>query len=156
KLRYLHLKAGDQPYLDRLIEVKDTEGLAPVTVDIRLYRAVIVEGRLVDAATGGPVRGAAFYQPLAANALLKMPRDAGLYRGEVGVRIPGTYADPEADGRFRLRVPLGPGVVMARADTSIDPTARYAPARVADADRQYLYKPQPGAIRVGPAEPPGE
>src|SRR5205807_616472 len=64
-VRNLHVKAGDRPYLDRLIEVKDVQGLAPASADIRLFRAAMIEGRLLDTKTGKPVRGEAYYLPLA-------------------------------------------------------------------------------------------
>jgi RNA polymerase sigma factor (sigma-70 family) len=149
--RFLHAEAGDNPYLDQLIDVRDAEGLAPVPVAVKLHRCVVVEGRLTDAATGRPVKGEAHYAPMTDNEQLTTLPEARLYRGGLFTVHPsGTWSATDADGKFRLRVLHGPGVILARADTGRDPAARYTPARAAEADRQFLRRPTPGAIEVGP------
>lgn len=159
KMRHLHVQAGDRPYLDQIVDVPDQPGLSPATADIKLHGAVIVEGCLTDRRTGKPVVGEVHYAPLASSLYLKLLRDSRLYAGNVEVTPTGTRALTDEDGRFRLRVPPGLGVVLARSDTSREPDARYIPARAAEADRKHLRKPPApgsGIIEVGPKSPKQE
>jgi protocatechuate 3,4-dioxygenase beta subunit len=146
--RFLHVQPGDNPYLDRLIEVQDVAALKTVRVDIKLDRCVVVQGRLTDKATGKPVLGEARYLPLADNPLLKGlgTADYKLYRGRFFSLNPtGVWESTDEHGRFKLRVPPGPGVLLARADTDRDPEARYTAIRVEEKDRKYLRKRDPVA-----------
>ena len=144
--RFIHVQPGNAPYLDRRIEVADVESLKTATADIKLDRCVVIVGTLTDKTTGKSVRGEAKYLPMPETGP-RDPADTRLYRGQTGYgsAFPATdtWADTDDDGRFRLRVPRGPGVILARADTDRDPTARYASIRVADEDRKYLRKPEP-------------
>jgi RNA polymerase sigma factor (sigma-70 family) len=143
KGRHLHVQAGDAPYLDRLIDVPDGETTYnPVRVDIKLARAVVIEGQLLDKATGKSVRGEAFY-------LLRESADLGgflvnnpVYGQEYAVRPSGMHAFSDANGRFKLRAPPVPLVILARAARGS--AARYTSIRVAEADRKYLHKPKEG------------
>jgi RNA polymerase sigma factor (sigma-70 family) len=153
--RFLHAQAGENPYLDQLAEVKEAVGLAPIAVAIKLHRCVVVEGRLIDKTTGKPIKGQAHYLPLAENAQLKSVPDTGVYQ-EAGLFSPhatGTWAFTEDDGRFRLRVLRGLGVILGRADSHGRPAAHYTAARATFADRRYLYqppKPGSGVMEIGP------
>jgi RNA polymerase sigma factor (sigma-70 family) len=149
-VRHLHFQAGDAPYLDRLVRVEDVAGYTPVSLDVKLSRAVVVEGLLLNQATGKPVRGTAFYLPLESDALDRFLVDNPAYSHDYSVRVSGVRAQAGADGRFRLRIPPAPGVVLARADTAGGPADRFTAARVAEADRKYLFKPPPGARLIGP------
>ncbi len=141
KERHLHLQPGDAPYLDRLIDVPDGEKFSPVRVDAKLHRAVVIEGRLVDKVTGKGVKGDAFYLPLKSAALERFLLDHPAYNPKQSVRPSGVHAFTDADGRFKLRVPPVPGVILAGASTFRDPTARYTATKVSEADRKYLHKP---------------
>ncbi len=56
--RLLHVMGSDAaPYLDRLVEVKDTEGYNPAVVQVKLQPALRVEGQLVNQITKKPVAG---------------------------------------------------------------------------------------------------
>jgi RNA polymerase sigma factor (sigma-70 family) len=144
--RYLHLRPGDSPYLDRVIEVKDVPGLAPVAVEVKLEGCVVIEGRLTDKVTGKPILGQAHYLPMKDNSDLKTLADPGLYKGGLfSARPTGTWAYTDDDGRFQLRVLHGLGLILARADTDRDPAARYTAIRVAEGDRKYLQKRDPDA-----------
>jgi hypothetical protein len=93
----------------------------------------------------------AFYLPLESDALDRFLVDNLAYSREHSVPVGGLRAlRTGADGRFTLRIPPAPGVVLARADTTSDPAARFTAARVAEADRKDLYKPPPDAIQLGP------
>ena len=80
---FYHLHAGGGPYTylrsvsplppgsphfgqDKL-QVKDTAGLEPLTVDFELDRGVVMRGRLTDKVTGKPVQGWVGSVPLADN-----------------------------------------------------------------------------------------
>jgi hypothetical protein len=155
--RYLHAACEALPYLDQVVEVADTAGFTPARADIRLRPAVVIEGRLVNAATGKPVRGEASWAALEANRDIRSAPEHELYTGQLSAVPTGVFAFTGGDGRFRLRVPAGPGVVSARAD-GFDPAAVFAPARARDGDRKYLAKntPGPNVIRVAPAAPEDE
>jgi hypothetical protein len=92
----------------------------------------------------------AFYLPLESDVLDRFLVDNPAYSEEYSVRPSGLRARAGADGRFALRVPPAPGVILARADTTSDPGARFTAARVAETDRKYLYKPPPDAIQLEP------
>ena len=154
--RFLHVMGGDAaPYLDRIVEVADTEGYQPSVADVKLQPAVVVEGRLVNKATGKPVKGEAFWMPLSGGLTEEEKSDAGggLYFARGNTRPSGTRAVVGPDGRFQLRVPHGPGVILARADHS-DLTTAYTPTRVREEDRKFLRKKEtdPTARKVGPQD----
>jgi RNA polymerase sigma factor (sigma-70 family) len=141
--RFLHVKPGDKPYLDRLIEVKDNGPKKQVTVDVKLDRCVFVQGQLTDRATGKAVPGHVHWHPLSHNPILqgRAREDVRLYVGGFFSLHPtGVRTDTDDEGRFRLRVPGGPGVLLARADTDRAPEARYVAIQVAEKDRKYLQK----------------
>jgi RNA polymerase sigma factor (sigma-70 family) len=146
--RFLHVQPGDNPYLDRLIEVKDVEALKPATVDIRLDRCVVIEGRLSDRTTGKAIPGSVHWLPLADNPIVKGvgTADVRVYRGGLfSVHPTGVWESSNDAGRFRLRVPGGPGVLLARADTERAPEAHFTAIVVEEKDRKYLRKRDPGA-----------
>jgi hypothetical protein len=147
--RFLHLQPGDNPFLDRLVEVKDVEGLAPVSADVKLERCVVIEGRITDKVTGKPVKGQVLYLPRKDNLELANSVEARLYQGSLFSAYPtGTRELTDDAGKFKLRVPRGPGLVLARVDTDHNPAACYTALRVAEEDRKYLRKPDPGAINA--------
>jgi RNA polymerase sigma factor (sigma-70 family) len=147
-VRHLHFHGNESPYLDRLLEVQDVTGYEPITANIKLQRAVIVEGRLVDRANAKPVRGELFY------LFLRDPAtEHFLYSEEGSAYFPlssvlgfSLHAQAGIDGKFRLRIPPVPVVILAKAITLGDPARRYASIRVADADRKYLL-PQDASVR---------
>jgi hypothetical protein len=93
--------------------------------------------------------------PMAENAELKSLPDNRLYleEGPSSSPVTGTWAFTEDDGKFRLRVLRGLGVILGRADRHGHPTAHYTAARTAFADRKYLHqppKPGSGVMEIGP------
>lgn len=161
KVRTLHVMGSDTAaYLDHVVEVADTDGYTPAVAGVKVQPAVLVLGQLRNKATGEPVAGGAQWLPLTTNEpLLKgADADARLYTSQLGNTWPsGSRAVVAADGRFTLRVPPGPGVILARCD-QFDPAAVFTPARVRDEDRKYLRKNEKGAdtIEVGPRDRDGE
>jgi RNA polymerase sigma factor (sigma-70 family) len=136
--RYLHIQAGAAPYLDRLIDVADAPGVAPRNLDIKLHKAVVIEGRLIDKATGKGVRGEVLFLLLECDEVRHFLANNPVYSHEQSVRPSGMNAQSDAEGRFKLHVPPVPLVILARAS---DAAAHYTPLRVAEVDRKYLLKP---------------
>jgi RNA polymerase sigma factor (sigma-70 family) len=157
KKRFLQVMGGDAaPYLDRIVEVVDTEGYKPAVADVKLQSAVVVEGQLVNKATGKPVRGEAFWLPLNGNLTEEEKLLAGgrlYFDSPSGTRPSGAHAETGADGRFTLRIPRGPGLILARSD-QFDSTAVFTPTLVREGDRKYLRKKETDVIgtKVGPQD----
>ncbi len=123
------------------------------SLTVKLQPAVIVEGQLLKKSTGKPVRGEAYWMALNDNAPERLRPDGDLYFGHTSARPSGVRAYAGADGRFQLRLPAAPGVILARADRQ-DPSALFTPLRVRDEDKKYLRKKNndPNVIRVGPRD----
>jgi RNA polymerase sigma factor (sigma-70 family) len=138
--RLLYAQAGENPYLDHVAALHN--GKAPGTVEIQLRPCVVLEGRFTDRVTGKPVAGRALYLPLNDNEHLKAQRQAGGHPRGFGL-FPtiGTIALTGSDGRFRLHMFPGPGVVVACAGISGSPPARYVAARAKAVDHKYLHHP---------------
>jgi RNA polymerase sigma factor (sigma-70 family) len=157
--RHLHVQSGAAPYLDRLLDVtQDVPTLNPVHMDIKLQKALTIAGRLVDHTTGKGVCGEAFYLLLENDEVKRFLADNSLYGEGNSVRPTGIHARTDAAGHFKLRVPAVPGVILARADTLRDPSARYTSIHVADADRKYLQKrrKEEGVFEYGPRDDKAE
>jgi hypothetical protein len=99
--------AAASALLVQLVKVPDTPGLEPVTADITLARGVFVTGRVIDKQTGEGVLSTVGVAALPANPFLKKPGFESAVPGGVGVT--------DADGRFRIAVVPGPGVLLATA-----------------------------------------
>jgi RNA polymerase sigma factor (sigma-70 family) len=112
--------AGGIPYFNcTKLDIADTPGTEPLTVDFALERGVVVRGRLVDAATGKPVRGRVNYVLLPENPNAKDFTDVG--KAQLLVSDPGRTGP---DGSFAVVAVPGPGLLCARADDD----GRYLPA----------------------------
>jgi RNA polymerase sigma factor (sigma-70 family) len=153
--RFLHVQCDDVAYLDRVIEVKDVEALKTATADIQLDPCLFIEGVLTDKVTGKPVVGEAKYLMRTRPPGVVDRADTKAYRNEglSSFHPAGTWADTDDAGRFRLRVPHGAGLILARADTGRDPAAKYVAIQVADGDRKYLSPHNPDAIDTMTGKP---
>jgi hypothetical protein len=152
--RLLHVMGSDAaPYLDRLVGVKDTEGYKPAVVQVKLQPALRVEGQLVNQITKKPVAGEVIWRPFPRPENEPVLAGSELYFGYSSSRPSGIHAVAGSDGRFELRIPHVPGVILARAD-QFDPTALFTPLHVRNEDRKYLAKPNkdPDVIEIGPRE----
>jgi RNA polymerase sigma factor (sigma-70 family) len=106
------VSAGSAPYLNcTKMDIADTPGLEPLTVDFELERGVAIKGRLTDKTTGQPVRGWMGYIPLADNPHIKDFSELGKLQ-----IIASDEAQSKADGLFTVTAIPGPGVLVARAD----------------------------------------
>jgi hypothetical protein len=146
--RYLMIRAEGAPYLDTIVTLPDSADYAPQTVNVKLRPAVTVTGQIVNKATGKPVQGVARWFALAANEMLANGIVNGdelslLYGRRYSGALPSAIDLPtDENGRFRLQVPGGPGVILVEA--AHDPANWFTPTFVRDADKQYLAKARPG------------
>jgi RNA polymerase sigma factor (sigma-70 family) len=140
-------------YLDRLMSVKDTAGYTPAEVQVPLLPALRVEGRLVNQVTKQPVAGQVIWLPFTMPENERPVPGSELYFEQANPHPTGLHALAGPDGRFELRVPHAPGVILGRGN-QLDPTAQFTPTRVRPEDRKYLAKPDkdPAAIQIGPRE----
>src|SRR5579883_3404243 len=114
-----------QPYFSASVEIKDTEGLGPITADLEMVGGIPFEGKVLDGETGKPVLGGISYYPLAPNPNVRSNR------GQVGTGAasavgPYSGASVSADGSFRCIVLPGPGCLAFQAANA----ARYMSACV--------------------------
>jgi RNA polymerase sigma factor (sigma-70 family) len=99
---------GGTLYLGLNPRADDTEGLAPVRLDVRLAKGAVVTGRVIDRQTGKGLQGFVRLAPLPDNKFYKSKPGYdgyGTYRGGGGTG---------RDGRFRLATIPGPALVMAQ------------------------------------------
>jgi Carboxypeptidase regulatory-like domain len=104
---------GDQPYVATNIDVPDSPGLDPVTVDIELRRGVWIEGRISDKVTGKPMKVAMEYFSLYANPNL---HDYPGFDGTILFDETGPSRMKE-DGTYRIVGLPGPGLIAVHVPT---------------------------------------
>jgi RNA polymerase sigma factor (sigma-70 family) len=124
---------AEQSYLGRVWQVADSEGLKPITANFALRRGVPVRVRIVDQATGKPVRGVLLYGPLRDNPLYSESEDQGGYFPTPTFRA---WRFPGKDHTFEFAAYPGPGVFFAFVQSEETP---YQKAVLDRADRQRGY-----------------
>jgi RNA polymerase sigma factor (sigma-70 family) len=107
-----------QPYLPTSTKVSDTDGLKPIPVTLDPPRGVVIQGRLIDKATGKSVAGHDVIY-------FKLPSNAN--EGE------GSQSFPFGPDGFRMTVPPGPALFKAQAEGTGLP---YTRARLPEAVRR--------------------
>ncbi len=95
--------------LSRTFPIKSTRGEATATLDVELKQGIVVEGRVFDRKTGKGVRSGVRFVPLPGNAFVNQPGYDGYKRSRL-------MEQTGHDGKFRLMIIPGPGVLMAQAD----------------------------------------
>jgi RNA polymerase sigma factor (sigma-70 family) len=105
-------------FVDRSVNVPDTEGLQPVKAEIELMRGVVVSGRVIDRQTGKGVLSGVRFVPLPQNTFFGKP-------GYDSYRQDHTMRGTDQDGRFRLVVIPGPGVLMVQAHSGESHDGQY-------------------------------
>jgi RNA polymerase sigma factor (sigma-70 family) len=122
----LHTEPGaTSPWLRAGARVEDTDGLQPLQVDFALARGVLLTGRVLDKATGKGVRSGVRFAPLPDNKYFKQP-------GYDSYHYERLTTPTDAEGRFRLAVIPGTGVLLAQVYGS---GGRYRQATIDLADR---------------------
>jgi RNA polymerase sigma factor (sigma-70 family) len=100
-----------QPYFFASAEIKDTEGLGPLTADLEMVRGIPFEGKVLDGETGKPVLGGISYYPLSPN-----PNVTGFIGGGAAHTLgPYSEASISTDGSFHCIVLPGPGFIGVQA-----------------------------------------
>jgi beta-lactamase regulating signal transducer with metallopeptidase domain len=110
---------AEQPYFIQFVEVPDTPGLAPVTLDITMKRGVWITGRVTDKMTGKPVPSRVMYFPFRANPFAKDRPEFTRINARPG-DLDRSATRP--DGSFRIVGLPGRGIVAADALPSVRPT----------------------------------
>jgi hypothetical protein len=98
----------DLPYVAVAVDVPDSPGLDPVTLDFPLKRGVWLEGRITDKVTGQPVRATVEYFADVKNPNLR--NYPGFQAESLGA------GEGKEDGSYRVIGLPGPGLVAVRCD----------------------------------------
>jgi RNA polymerase sigma factor (sigma-70 family) len=110
-LHGVHVMPGkDSALLSRSVQVPDTDGLAPVAADILLARGIVVTGQIIDKQTGKGVQSGIRFAPLPENAFFTKP-------GYDSYKHERLMSTTDADGRYRMIVIPGAGVLMVQAQS---------------------------------------
>jgi RNA polymerase sigma factor (sigma-70 family) len=116
----LIVKVDGQPYIEVVKPVGSATEISPIRAantepihtEISLKRGTWVEGRVIDRATGRPIKASVEYRPLRDNPHLKECPDAWFFFSP--------YLAPQyrtdADGRFRAVALPGDGMIAVRAE----------------------------------------
>lgn len=123
--------------LSRSVRHVDDGGLGTIQHDIELARGVVVTGQILDKATGKGVKGGVRFAPLPDNKFF------GKKPGYDSYRFERLMTTTESDGRFRLVVIPGAGVLMTQVwggITKIDGQALnpYKQAQFEPAERERV------------------
>jgi hypothetical protein len=134
--RRLQVWPGDKPYLSAGQVVNDVPGLSETTVDVRLARGVLVDGRVTDKATGKPIQGAAIrYTPLSGNPYFAKTPGTDIYK------MASESFISDANGVFHMKVLPGVGLILAQGETrGATIHIQYTQVRVDPADEPRLVK----------------
>jgi RNA polymerase sigma factor (sigma-70 family) len=139
KIYYIHAMPPKSPdtYLSRSLQLPDNEGFQPIKADFELNHGVILAGRLIDKSTGKGVVGSVRFAPLPDNAYFRKKTGYDSYP------IDRTGAETDSQGRFKVAVIPGSGVLMAQAygsGESLDSMwiKPWLPARFDEADAKKV------------------
>jgi RNA polymerase sigma factor (sigma-70 family) len=110
----------------------DTTGYEPVTIDLRPKKGVVVTGRMIEKATGKPVRGFAMIGVPQGNPSVK---DYPEFNSSAWFPIRET----DADGRFRVVAVPGPVLLMGGPNNYAD-FAKYKPPAADPKYPQFFQK----------------
>ena len=132
-------------WLRRSVRVPDTQGSQPLKVDIELVRGVLLTGRVIDRATGRGVPAGIRYVPLPDNKFFGKP-------GYDSYRFERLMNSTDSDGRFRLPVIPGTGVLLVQAhpkDAQLGGVAinPYRQAEFSAEDRKHVPYTEKGGDR---------
>jgi RNA polymerase sigma factor (sigma-70 family) len=138
--------AGGLTYFNSTqMQVPDTEGLEPLTVDFDLEQGILFKGRLTDRVTGKPIRARVGYIPASDNPNLKEFTDLGKPQALATDR-----GRTNADGAFTVLCIPGPGLLAIRADDA----DAYGVARLPDGIKpgNQIIEHYNLVVRIDPSE----
>jgi len=134
----LYTQADPERYFSVVRQFADAQGLGEIVADFNIPRGVVIEGRVLESGTdkpivsgrrhhchdpveGGPVvAGYITYFPLATNQALCGTSAGSYFEGfPKGSANYSLSAIVDGEGRFRLAVPPGPGVVLVRSQPGV-------------------------------------
>src|SRR5262249_6741213 len=122
----------NSPYIPAHKTVADVPGLEPITVDQSMTRGVTLNGRITDKGTANPLPGAGVrYVPLAGTKAARALAAANSQPAHGGIGV-------MPDGRFRVTVLPGPGVILAQR-SSRDERMAYTQVYMQPEDKKYAY-----------------
>jgi RNA polymerase sigma factor (sigma-70 family) len=96
------------PLISQVARFSDSDGYQPLTADVKLTRGVILTGRVVDRASGRGVPASVCFHSLPDESAVGKPE-------AVRDRLSRFNAAADSDGRFRLPLLPGPGVLTVDA-----------------------------------------
>ncbi|HEY7154140.1 MAG TPA: sigma-70 family RNA polymerase sigma factor [Gemmataceae bacterium] len=102
---------ANSAWLPTVARGEDAEGLRTVQVDFTVVRGIVVNGRVLDRATGKGVRAGVRFAPLPGNKFFGKPG----YDYYKYAQVEQTMTDVREAGRYQLAVMPGPGVLMSQA-----------------------------------------
>jgi RNA polymerase sigma factor (sigma-70 family) len=95
-------------------------GVQPLLADFTVARGVLVTGQVLDRSTGKGVRGGIRFVPLPGNRFVEQP-------GFSSYQVDRTMRQVGQDGRFKLVLPPGAGVLMVQAWGTIEKANGHQP-----------------------------
>jgi hypothetical protein len=128
-------------YIDGSLTALDTPGLGPLEVQLHVYRAIPLSGRVIDRSNSKPVSAEVMYWPLYPSTHI----EKGMSSTAFGIG-PFSQEPTNTDGTFSLGILPGPGAVVVRMSARDD----FEPARV-DADAFFKHE----GVRYGRADMKG-
>ncbi len=102
-------------YIDGSLTALDTPGLGPLEVQLHVYRAIPLSGRVIDRSNSKPVSAEVMYWPLYPSTHI----EKGMSSTAFGIG-PFSQAPTNTDGTFSLGILPGPGAVVVRMSARDD------------------------------------
>ena len=160
----------DQPYFGNEVDIPQSAGLDPVTLDIKLKRGLWITGRVTDRVTGKPVSAVVKYFPYGSNPFVNRDEWRTIERvkdeSHRVTRPDGTYRIVGLPGRAIVGVRAGGGMYLKGVGASgipeMDKNGRF-PTTLGPADAGFEHalkeiNPPPGSESVAcdlPLDPGG-
>jgi hypothetical protein len=120
----VYISPPDEPYFNRLVDVRPSSGLEPVRFDVALHRGAWITGRVTDKETGEGVRVYIEYIPYLdnphADAIERFNKESGSRGYEFNWSEQDRHDVMFPDGDFRVLGLPGHGLLGVRAISSIE------------------------------------
>jgi hypothetical protein len=141
KYKIFAIPPAQSSYFSGSLTARDQPGLSPLEVQLHVYPAIPLSGRVIETISRRPVPAEIQYFPLYPNAYVRK----GMYGSEIHSLGPSGRSFNKPDGSFAIGVAPGPGALFVR----VVGMENYEPAGV-DAEaffkqRGVLYQPDSSA-----------